>query len=940
MGQIQSSIKLNDGMTPVLRQITKAMGAMLNAFESVQKASSKTIDVQTIQYARDQIGRANASLQQMANGFTKAGNASKQVENANRRIKPAIDQNSKAQQKFNGYIRSGISESHRFLSSIKSLVGAYMGMQGLGSVIRTADTLATTKARLNLINDGSRTTDELQQRIYESAMNVRAGYAETADIVAKLATRAGKVFSNNDEAIAFSNTLQKMFHIAGASTQEMNSASLQLVQALGSGVLRGEELNAVFEAAPNVIEAIAKYMNKPIGKIRELAKKGEISAGIVKAAMFNAADEVNEKFKKLPMTWGQVWTVFKNFAIKSFEPLLERISAITSSDVFKSIAGGIAKSVQFVAKAITLLFDKVAAIAKYIHSNWNKLKPIILGVVSAIIALRTAIFATKVAYAAYNMVMGVMIARQKLAAMATFSQVVQQTSLNAAMLACPWTWLVLGIVALISVIGTVIACTYDWENSNIDLKKTIFNVMNAIKNIAAKTVEFLKKTWLNAWGKIKEIALEVWDVLKGIGNVIADNWSFVAPIIWGIVGAFAAYKTALIAIATWKAISAGAILLWTGIVAVAKFIMSLFTIATWAQVWANIKLTVTGWAASSPLLFWIVVIVAIIVIFYLLIAAINKLCGTSISATGLICAAFTGLAMHVFNMFSFMWNIVASWIEFFVNVWSNPMYSVKKLFVNLATNAIDCFIAMTEGCDEFATNFVNAMYDAINWVLEGWNWLVDKLGSVGEKMGLGKATMLKHTTSITSDLKGAKASLEALVADKPADYWEAPKLGKLGTQDVRNAYDFGAGLGDKLSSGTQDLFGSGKDKLSSLFDKLSGSNLKDLIATKDTSKSGGSGVDDLTKALNGDFNNPALDNIAKDTGAIADNTGDAEEDFSYLRELAEREAINRYTLTDLKIDMTNNNSINNGIDADNMMKRLAKELSRAVLTTAEGVTPW
>ena len=658
--------------------------------------------------------------------------------------------------------------------------------------------------------------------------------------------------------------------------------------------------------------------------------------------MFAAADDVNKKFASMPITWAQAWVIFKNFALKVFEPLMERISAITASDRFKGFADGIARALSKVAAIITEIFDKVSQIAAWIYDNWNKLTPIIQAVTAALITFRVALFTTKVVLAAYNLWLGIMRARQLLAAKATFLQTSQQVGLNMALMACPWVWVVGGILAMIAVIGTIIAYTYDWEKSNIDFKQTMFNVMTAIKNIMVKTANFLKSAWLNVWDKIKQLALEVWDVFKAIGRFFIDNWSLIAPIVWGIVGAFAAYKLALFAIAIWHGICAAAVAIWTGIVAVAKFVMSLFSIATWKQVAANIAMTVSGWAATSPLLFWIIVIVAIIALFYIAIAAINKWCGTSISATGLIAGYFTLLYAHIWNIFAYLWNYIASWVEFFANVFTNPIYSVKKLFVNLATNVIDCLIAMTKGCDKFATAFVNAILWAVNKAIEGWNAFVDILpDSIASKLGLGKGNLIEARTSFTSDLESAKASLNGLLGDKPADYWEAPKMEfkNLGEYAMKG-YNWGANLGDKLGSGASDLWSKGKDKLSGLLEGASGFDPSKLIATKDPSKTGNATDDlagDLGKALGGGFDNPALDKIAGDTGKIANNTGEtadntsglavSEEHLGYMRNLAEREAINRFTSSNTKVEMTNNNKIDSKLDMDEFVNYIIGVIS-------------
>lgn len=116
----------------------------------------------------------------------------------------------------------------------------------------------------------------------------------------------------------------------------MASASLQLTQALGSGVLRGEEFNAVFEAAPNIMQTVADYMNVPIGQLRNMSAEGQITSDIVKNAMLSATDSINQQFKQMPLTFSQVWTGFKNIALKAFDPIMLKLSEIANSEKFQA----------------------------------------------------------------------------------------------------------------------------------------------------------------------------------------------------------------------------------------------------------------------------------------------------------------------------------------------------------------------------------------------------------------------------------------------------------------------------------------------------------------------------------------------------------------------------------------------------------------------------
>lgn len=795
MATIQSMITLKDGMSPVLRSIEKSLTTVVTrldrvstvldtAFNPTQVAATSQKFAQTatqVNRIEQELGQAGAAERRFQQDVLKSLNAiHRQTTNQIRltasmkKTPPVIAQAAAQQDRLNTKIATGAGHASQLWGKVKGLVGAYMGMQAGGGIIKTADSLTQTTARLNLMNDGLQTTAQLEEKIYQAAMRSNGGFLQTADAVAKLGLRAGQVFKNNDETIAFTETLNKMFQIAGASQEEMSSATLQLTQALGSGVLRGEEFNAVFEAAPNVMQAVADYIKKPIGELKELASKGKISAEVVKNALFAATDQVNEQFKSIPITWGNVWQLVKNYTIKATRPILQAISNITRNPRFIAFA-------------------------------------------------------------------------------------------------------------------------------------------NEMGNIISRVAGFIK----NLYTVLAPVFAFIYDAVAKIYNFISENWSFLAPIIAGIAAAFVAIKAPLIAIWVWT---------------------QLCTIAT--KAWAAAQAVFNAIMAANPVTLVVLAIIALIAIIYIAVAAINKFAGTSYSATGFIAGCFTALGAHVWNTVAYMWNCIASFVEFFVNVWTNPMYSVKKLFVNLATNVIDSFIAMTKGCDEFATNFANAILSAINTVLDGWNWFVDKLGVVGEKMGLGKATHFEATTSITSDLENAKASLNALVADKPADYWEAPKMEfKNVGESYMKGYDWGSDLSDKVGN-----FFSGKN-----FKELMGDDLRNALENGldkyGNPKLGADDTNDIGNALSGGLgDNPALKDIAKgvdgiggDTSAINDKLEASTDDLSFMRDLAEQRAINRYYYTDTHVTQNNNNTISNGLDLNTVAEGLRRKLVQTLNAGAEGV---
>ncbi len=305
----------------------------------------------------------------------------------------------------------------------------------------------------------------MQQQIFASAQRSRASYTATADVVSKLAMRAGDAFTSNQEAIVFAENLNKMFVIAGASQEEMNSASLQLTQALGSGVLRGEELNAVFEAAPNIIQTIADSLGVGIGEIRAMAAEGQITADVVKNALLGATGEINSQFESMPMTWGQVWTGVMNELYMASMPVLELINLLAN--------------------------------------NWSIIEPLVIGAAAAIGLYTAALLIGKGAMLAHAAVTAIQTAFTSGWTVANFVATASQQGLNAALMACPLTWIILLIIAIIAIIYAVcsaIAKLTGVANSG-------FGVITGGINVV---IQFFKN-----------LGLSVANIALGIGNAIA-----------------------------------------------------------------------------------------------------------------------------------------------------------------------------------------------------------------------------------------------------------------------------------------------------------------------------------------------------------------------------------------------------------------------------------
>lgn len=450
------------------------------------------------------IQEQNSLNQAMQNMDVSAANdaylrLSQTVGNTERYIRDNVDE----QGRFNQEISAGTQQANELTNTIKRAVAAYVSIQTVGKALNISDELVQTTSRLNMMNDGVQTTAELVNMVYAAAQDARGSFSQMADVVARFGNNAKDAFSSSEEVVAFADLIQKQMTIAGASTQEAANAELQLSQALGSGVLRGDELNSIFEQAPNLIQNIADYLDVPIGKIREMAADGELSADVVKAAIFSAADDINSKFNEMPMTWGQMWQSMQNTALIAFQPVLQRLNDLANSEAFQTFIQGAIEAMATLANILLNVFDLAVSIGTFIGDNWSIIAPIVYGIVAAL----TAYIAISAIVAAINGVMAiaedVKAAAQMMATDTTFAETAAQQGLNAALMACPLTWIIMLILALIVVIFAVcnaIAKMTGIANSG-------FGVITGGVNVV---IQFFKN-----------LGLTVANIALGIGNAIA-----------------------------------------------------------------------------------------------------------------------------------------------------------------------------------------------------------------------------------------------------------------------------------------------------------------------------------------------------------------------------------------------------------------------------------
>lgn len=410
MATIATSIQLYDRVSAPINNMLGAINNILYAFDSVESSMDGAFDSSDIENARIQMQQATAQMISLGN---------------------EIEENERRQQEFTEEVRNSSGAADGLTRKIMGMVGAYASMQGVQKLVNLSDRAVQTTARLKLILDDEGSIEEFEDQIMASANRARASYQTTANAVAKLGMQAGKAFNNNtDEIIAFSELLNKSFVIAGTEAQGIDSVMLQMTQAMAAGKLQGEELNAILDNAQPIVANIQKYLeevqNIDASNIKKLASEGVITANVIKNAMFYAAEDINNKFNSMPMTWSQVWTGITNKLYEVSQPILTIIS--------------------------------------WLADKWSILEPIVLGLATAVGIYTAALLINNAVQWVSNTakVLGAIAAfahgeMTEKEALATTKMTASQLAFNAALYSCPLVWILLIIIAVIAAIYAVVA---------------------------------------------------------------------------------------------------------------------------------------------------------------------------------------------------------------------------------------------------------------------------------------------------------------------------------------------------------------------------------------------------------------------------------------------------------------------------------------------------
>ncbi|MEG2186164.1 MAG: tape measure protein [Clostridia bacterium] len=496
MASIQSQLILNDRMSGVLGNISKAMGNLLNNFEAVNVASGNAVNLTNLEATRSAILSANKAIEEMQGNVNAAGNS---------------------QNRFNDNLRNGSGAADGMLQKVKQIAATVAAAAGVKQIIGLSDEMAGAKARLSLIVDDGGSVQELQNKIFASAQSSRASYTEVMQSVSKLGLLAGKAFSGNDEMIKFAELMNKNFVIAGASASEQTNAMYQLNQAMASGRLQGDEYRSIIENAPLLATALEDYMKNAgvSGTLKEWAGEGLLTAEVIKNALFASADDVEKRFKAMPKTWGQVWTSMKNRAVKAFEPLLAKINEVANTPEFESMVDGLLRAFHSLAAVIGWVFELIVNVGSAIHDNWAWLEPVVWGLTAAVGAYALALLGTKIANGLVAISEGKKAVAQAIASKATFTATLAQEGFNIALAACPLVWIILLIGGLIVLLYTLVGATNKAEGTAMSATELIFGTLITVLALLVNVI-------IGAWNMIMGFVVTIHNVIADVANFLGS----------------------------------------------------------------------------------------------------------------------------------------------------------------------------------------------------------------------------------------------------------------------------------------------------------------------------------------------------------------------------------------------------------------------------------
>lgn len=797
---LKTAIEIQDKVTAPIKSMYNAMNILISSFERMQNIPGNLVDTKSIAAARSELSNVKTVLSGAEKGAkklntasTSAGNAVKTIGqssanisrvsssmnsavNSTKRFSTATTQSTQGlrglvtsltnvKSKIVSATTTGVSKFKQLATSMKessssgnSLVGvlgkvaaAVGSVMGVKQIIGLSDTMSQTKARLDLMNDGLQSTKELQDRIFDSAQKSRGSYQDTADLVSKLGLNAKDAFENTAQIVDFAEQVNKQFVISGASAEETKNATLQLTQALSSGVLRGDELRSIFDQAPTLIQSIANYMGVPIGRIRDMAAEGQITAETVKNALLECADETNAKFASMPLTFSQLWTNFKNRAMQAFQPVLEKINELANNGRLEEYIGKIAE-------AMATVSDVIMNVITWVLDHQDIVK-------AAFIGLSVAIGAMTVAMWAFNI----------------------------ASYANPVIWIVLAIIAVVALLVAGIVLVVEHWN---EIKDAASACWEGVKSAWGNVTDFFKGIWNSIVSSVTGLWNNIVSIFTTIKNFFVGIWNSMYTVVstfWGAI-----WNTiSPIVMAIWNLISTIFTIIWTIISTIMQGIFHVIS-----NVWNVIYNAVSGVLISI----WNIITSIWNSIYSAVSGVLSSIWDAVSSIWNSIYNAISGVLSSIFSTVSSIWNSIFSAVrnkvvEIYNNVKDkfteilNYLSGLKDKFLQKGHEMIDGLImgiadkinGVTSKIKELGEKAVGAikqffninspskvMRELGNFTFEGFNLgLADQINAIkNTSLNMGAVVTANSIpdlkTNLSSDYSGKKdfSAMRETIASK------------------------------------------------------------------------------------------------------------------------------------------------------------------------------
>lgn len=407
MGSMSAAIDLQNQATNIRYSVENSVSFGIASIQDLYQAISFPIDTTSIDGARDSIDQTTTAVRRLDDAIQgmeppgasismmqHSGNMGILTANHTQRVEleaqressslSSIRQSADEQARLNQEIQEGAEHANAMADRLKNVVQEYLTLENIEKVLSISDDITKATARLDLMNDGQQSTQELMNMIYGAAQESRGSAPGMTDAVIEMGNNSGGVFGSSEEIVAFAGLMQKEMSIAGAGTQEASEAMQQLAQAFGSGVMCGEEMNGILAQAPNLIQTISDYLGLSTEKIREMASEGQLSANDVKAAVFASADEINAKFQEMPMTWEQICQSMGNASLMAFQPVLQGLNEMMNSEGFQALVSNAMAAMATLGNLILTIFNLAMTVGSFIASNWSVISPVIYGIATAL----------------------------------------------------------------------------------------------------------------------------------------------------------------------------------------------------------------------------------------------------------------------------------------------------------------------------------------------------------------------------------------------------------------------------------------------------------------------------------------------------------------------------------------------------------------------------